>query len=79
MVIRYNGNTMILFEGVFCLALRASSGKHARLVWVCPAGGDSIPADPGDPRRAFFWLDYIRLIGVSTSGKLALNRWFLFG
>ena len=37
-----------VLEGV-CLVLRASSGKHARLVGVCPAGGDSIPVDPVDP------------------------------
>ena len=34
---------------------RASSGKHARLVWVCPAGGDSICADP---RRDFFFAHF---------------------
>ena len=37
--------------------LRASSGKHARLVGVCPAGGDSVPADPADaadPGIVFF-------------------------
>ena len=37
--------------------LRASSGKHARLVGVCAAGGDSVPGDPQDPRdvRIFFF------------------------
>ena len=28
--------------------LRASSGKHARLVGVCRAGGDSVPVDALD-------------------------------
>ena len=31
--------------------LRASSGKHARLVGVCPAAGDSAPPTSGDVRR----------------------------
>ena len=36
----------ILFEGVCCLALRASSGKHARLVWLGgPSVRDSVSAD----------------------------------
>ena len=37
---------LVLFEGV-CLVLRASSGKHARLVGVCPAAGDSAPGTSG--------------------------------
>ena len=47
--------------------LRASSGKHARLVGVCAAGGDSVPGNPRDPGICFFWLDLYPPIDVSTS------------
>ena len=49
--------------------LRASSGKHARLVRVCAAGGDSVPLHPLHPRIYFFWRDLDRGNAVSTSPK----------
>ena len=49
--------------------LRASSGKHARLVGVCAAGGDSVPA-----RRGFvFFSSWSMDLGHSTSPNIALK------
>ena len=44
--------------------LRASSGKHARLVGVCPAGGDSVP---GDPRAIPFFAGFQPGESISNS------------
>ena len=57
------------FEGV-CLVLRASSGKHARLVGVCPAGGDFDSAASAD---LFFLRSLLRRLDVSTSGQIVLK------
>ena len=57
--------------------LRASSGKHARLVGVCRAGGDSIPAEPAEPADPELCPNRRSLdkdLDVSTSGKFA---WFV--
>ena len=53
--------------------LRASSGKHARLVGVCRAGGDSISGESGESADLFFLRSLYREIDVSTSGKIVFK------
>ena len=53
--------------------LRASSGKHARLVGVCPAGGDSVSGGfggAGGSADLFFLASPSCVLGHSTSGKI---------
>ena len=58
--------------------LRASSGKHARLVGVCPAGGDSVPLHRFTG-VLFFLAGFSPGDSVSTSPNISQNRWFLSG
>ena len=59
--------------------LRASSGKHARLVGVCPAGGDSVSAESAAPAICPSMAGFPSGKRVSTSLNIAPNQWFSIG